>query len=271
MVKKAFTLIELLVVIAIIAILAAILFPVFAQAKSAAKTTAALSNVKQVSLASIMYSSDYDDTIVIWEQAVDPWIPWPILFQPYVKNSSLMFDPARRVPWVNIDPDGEWGWNVTIAVNFGTYASNAYWGSTNTQTGIEHMTDRIAFSIQGDPTAIGDWWRGWQRMHWFDAQRSACPDKSNFETKEPWWAWQYNRLYQGAVRYHTKKLVAAMGDGHSKPLPVDRYTLPSQDEGGYGACEENHFHRFGYSAGDVPDGAAEEILKFWGKWWDLSY
>ena len=58
---QAFTLIELLVVIAIIAILAAILFPVFAQAKAAAKKTQDLSNVKQTSLASVMYSGDADD------------------------------------------------------------------------------------------------------------------------------------------------------------------------------------------------------------------
>lgn len=61
----AFTLIELLVVIAIIAILAAILFPVFAQAKQAAKKTASLSNSKQLGLALLMYTNDYDDAMVI--------------------------------------------------------------------------------------------------------------------------------------------------------------------------------------------------------------
>jgi len=60
--KRAFTLIELLVVIAIIAILAAILFPVFAQAKLAAKRTADLSNLKQIGLATMIYLNDYDDT-----------------------------------------------------------------------------------------------------------------------------------------------------------------------------------------------------------------
>ncbi len=63
--RTAFTLIELLVVIAIIAILAAILFPVFAQAKLAAKGTASLSNTKQIALGTLMYSNDYDDESVL--------------------------------------------------------------------------------------------------------------------------------------------------------------------------------------------------------------
>jgi len=62
MTRKAFTLIELLVVIAIIAILAAILFPVFAQAKEAAKKTQTLNNIKQLAVSSLIYVSDYDDT-----------------------------------------------------------------------------------------------------------------------------------------------------------------------------------------------------------------
>ena len=61
--RAGFTLIELLVVIAIIAILAAILFPDFAQAKAAAKATATLSNIKQQSLAHIMYAGDSDDVV----------------------------------------------------------------------------------------------------------------------------------------------------------------------------------------------------------------
>lgn len=88
---KAFTLIELLVVIAIIAILAAILFPVFAQAKLAAKKTADLSNLKQIGLGAIMYAGDFDDEfprndyIVPGRQSWGP-ISWRELIGPYVKN-----------------------------------------------------------------------------------------------------------------------------------------------------------------------------------------
>lgn len=125
--KKGFTLIELLVVIAIIAILAAILFPVFAQAKTAAKKTQALNNVKQTITASIIYTADYDDRFGIatplfptlgW--AWDRFIPLNELLlpatppatrdavgtffynsvQPYMKNVQILRDPSaiERTP-----------------------------------------------------------------------------------------------------------------------------------------------------------------------------
>ena len=61
--KTGFTLIELLVVIAIIAILAAILFPVFAKAREKARQTSCLSNLKQMQLAQMMYADDYDEVL----------------------------------------------------------------------------------------------------------------------------------------------------------------------------------------------------------------
>lgn len=69
--SRAFTLIELLVVIAIIAILAAILFPVFAQAKAAAKKTQCLSNTKQIGTGSMLYAGDYDDAVMPYSMIAD--------------------------------------------------------------------------------------------------------------------------------------------------------------------------------------------------------
>jgi len=105
-IKRAFTLIELLVVIAIIAILAAILFPVFAQAKAAAKKTAALSNLKQNATAVIMYNTDYDGTFaqsaygigtpngyVIPGSGTQVYAIYDAIF-PYTKNKEIYTDPA---------------------------------------------------------------------------------------------------------------------------------------------------------------------------------
>src|SRR5436305_602790 len=89
---RAFTLIELLVVIAIIAILAAILFPVFAQAREKARATSCLSNEKNIGLAILMYAQDYDDGVVPWVlprgNMPFPWEGslWSGLIQPYLKN-----------------------------------------------------------------------------------------------------------------------------------------------------------------------------------------
>jgi prepilin-type N-terminal cleavage/methylation domain-containing protein len=103
---KGFTLIELLVVIAIIAILAAILFPVFAQAKAAAKKSASVSNSKQLTLGAIMYSGDADDTVpaiatwgytsgalVYFGGGLGGYIPWSHAIYPYTKNGDICVDP----------------------------------------------------------------------------------------------------------------------------------------------------------------------------------
>ena len=101
--RKAFTLIELLVVIAIIAILAAILFPVFAQAKLAAKKAASLSNTKQLGLAHIMYAGDYDDTFDA-QGLPTPYnnygwqMSWMFEVNPYVKNYDIFKDPTDTHP-----------------------------------------------------------------------------------------------------------------------------------------------------------------------------
>ncbi|GMV87542.1 MAG: hypothetical protein AMXMBFR81_04730 [Chthonomonas sp.] len=103
-IRKAFTLIELLVVIAIIAILAAMLFPVYAQAKTAAKKTVALSNSKQVATALMIYMNDYDDALIKsffgfpqypacdWGTPGLQFYSWRHAMYPYFKSKEMLTD-----------------------------------------------------------------------------------------------------------------------------------------------------------------------------------
>ena len=127
--KKAFTLIELLVVIAIIAILAAILFPVFAQAKVAAKKTADLSNVKQQSLGILMYANDSDDYFprqVYHAPARDVWgwntpVTWREAVQPYIKNGDKNYSDNTRT--VKLADGGLWDTPAKVGAR-GSYTMN---------------------------------------------------------------------------------------------------------------------------------------------------
>src|SRR6187431_2992756 len=86
-IQRGFTLIKLLVVIAIIAILAAILFPVFAQAREKARQTTCTSNMKNLGLAIMMYVQDYDETYPpLWYQAGDGH--WPNTVRPYIGQAG---------------------------------------------------------------------------------------------------------------------------------------------------------------------------------------
>jgi prepilin-type N-terminal cleavage/methylation domain-containing protein len=107
MVRRAFTLIELLVVIAIIAILAAILFPVFARAKMQAKASSSISNINQIAKAWQLYAQDYDDRAApVWAQSEGPlrftrlpnvpYSPWSWLIQAYMKSAQVTQDPVTR-------------------------------------------------------------------------------------------------------------------------------------------------------------------------------
>ena len=108
MTRKGFTLIELLVVIAIIAILAAILFPVFARAREKARQTSCLSNLKQIMLGTLMYTQDYNErTPPHGYFAPDPplaprfndsrgaYWDWPVLLEPYIMNRDIYQCPSH--------------------------------------------------------------------------------------------------------------------------------------------------------------------------------
>lgn len=137
--RRGFTLIELLVVIAIIAILAAILFPVFAQAKLAAKGAASLSDAYEQGLAEVMYTNDYDDTFTpaaTWEFGATAnglvcfagpacASPWPYLVLPYIKNGDIFNDPLAQGNFTSTNPLANDLYNPTYALDF---AAVAPWG-----------------------------------------------------------------------------------------------------------------------------------------------
>ena len=101
--NKGFTLIELLVVIAIIAILAAILFPVFARAREKARQSSCLSNLKQLTLAGLSYAQDYDEQLPWEETDIDHTgsgsagdMTWRTMILPYTRNVQVFFCPSDR-------------------------------------------------------------------------------------------------------------------------------------------------------------------------------
>jgi len=140
--NRGFTLIELLVVIAIIAILAAILFPVFAQAKTAAKKTVALSNAKQIATANFIYQGDFDDALIKeyfgFPSDCNSWgnvyYSWRYAMQPYVaKSNGLLQDPTNpfKEPafWTSAYSDGVAADQINLPANFAV--NNALVGFAN--------------------------------------------------------------------------------------------------------------------------------------------
>ncbi|MCA0362258.1 MAG: prepilin-type N-terminal cleavage/methylation domain-containing protein [Armatimonadetes bacterium] len=165
--KSAFTLIELLVVIAIIAILAAILFPVFAAAKESAKGTQSLSNMRNMSVAMMLYLGDHDDTFhknlggnisvpaaygFGANNNLRAWTNWPWFYGPYAKNVQIFDCP--------LSPDGLENLTVTNWNNDGNYTYN-YDGLTKATnipaqvaTALEEPASTCAFFTGGDPDVV---------------------------------------------------------------------------------------------------------------------
>jgi prepilin-type N-terminal cleavage/methylation domain-containing protein/prepilin-type processing-associated H-X9-DG protein len=119
---RGFTLIELLVVIAIIAILAAILFPVFAQAREAARKTTCVSNLKQLGSATMMYSQDYDERFPLLEDGSAARMTVANLLDPYIKTSKKNINGLGGNLWPE---DSVWRCPSGFTYNFGN--PNSYY------------------------------------------------------------------------------------------------------------------------------------------------
>ena len=148
--NKGFTLIELLVVIAIIAILAAILFPVFAQAREKARGISCISNMKQLGTSVSMYVQDYDETYPLgydknWQNA------WPKLTQPYIKSFDVFRCPDDADRAVNA-ADGSKNFITSdwagVAISYASNGMIGWNGTDNTLMGL--IGD-------GEPKSEGGW------------------------------------------------------------------------------------------------------------------
>ncbi|MBC7526099.1 MAG: prepilin-type N-terminal cleavage/methylation domain-containing protein [Chthonomonadaceae bacterium] len=174
---NGFTLIELLVVIAIIAILAAILFPVFAQAREKARQTSCLSNLRQIATSTLMYTQDYDETFAMSAYLQRPNIIQSVydVSQPYLKNNQVFVCPSytpgidwtTRLAAMRLATPNTFRY-VAFVPNFGVFGDNLCGLKTGytpvtPQAGIPRSSETVLFfdgywrkRNQGSPTQALD-------------------------------------------------------------------------------------------------------------------
>ncbi len=191
--RRGFTLIELLVVIAIIAILAAILFPVFARAREKARAITCVSNMKQQGLAFEMYTSDYDEVYV-------PAYEWKGRLDPYMKNHEMWKCPSRR----------QLIWYYGHGYNAGLFASE-YAGPAPLPAGFAGMS-RAAIQSPSYKILSVEW----------DKCVSGPPggDQANHRGPGPcggpMHSWAVCRIHNGGSN-------VLFGDGHVKWMKPEQY------------------------------------------------
>ena len=163
--RRGFTLIELLVVIAIIAILAAILFPVFARAREKARQTSCLSNVKQLSLGLTMYAQDYDESFPYWNWAYRQSIGGPLgmtmwyaAIYPYVKNQQLFTCPSGARDGCHL---GCYPWSSVVTAPI-SYGYNEYMSDVGAKmASIQYPAQQVLVgdcrTALGGNTPAGGW------------------------------------------------------------------------------------------------------------------
>jgi prepilin-type N-terminal cleavage/methylation domain-containing protein len=185
---RGFTLIELLVVIAIIAILAAILFPVFARAREAARRSGCLSNMKQVTTAILMYSQDYDEILPyqqmgdVCDYAIAKSAVWINSTMPYVKNKGVWICPSADDWGAKGESDSVYWYNghasakAIAAVEFPSESLLFLeWAHRTNCTGMRpYPKDKCPPKVQGQSGTCPDTWH--KNSTWGNNHTSGDPD-----------------------------------------------------------------------------------------------
>jgi prepilin-type N-terminal cleavage/methylation domain-containing protein/prepilin-type processing-associated H-X9-DG protein len=227
---SAFTLIELLVVIAIISILAAILFPVFAQAREKARQTSCLSNLKQIGLAVLQYNQDYDETLPQAEFVTSGLInrprndKWMDVLQPhlknamvfhcasdpldggnfvYDKNAAYVYPPADRPLAYGTFPYGSYAYNNTYQNGNDPFSAPS--GRALADLGVPADTVLLA-EVQGNGGYGDIWWYG----------TGDDPVAPQLRHGNRILANNNNPFYGGVVERHARLTNVLWCDGHAK-------------------------------------------------------
>jgi len=217
--RKAFTLIELLVVIAIIAILAAILFPVFARAREQARAISCISNMKQVALATLMYAQDYDGSFPMVDfnlsQSVgDVYSDWYRGLAP--PGTTAMLDYVRT---------------YGLRTQLNPYMKNyALWKcpsdvNARPELVIDSRYSSIVYQFMASHAgAARAWWGANFPSPWHEASTNYPAQFKMYSELVPW---HDNRFVQNPYSWYacwepSSKMNFAFFDGHAKTVPVDK-------------------------------------------------